>query len=328
MTNRSALRFTHSARYQLAQQPSSRWYLQRTERQNDTCIPRVIVGGPFMAPGISGAGGFALPYFDSTGSALALESSNLRIARIDLTTARTGPRRIRSEYPAGAGFGDAEFRHEEPAMIMRPSRTRRQAAAVPPTPTSRLGAAAPPLRDGRAGGVVVGHHDGLVPRGTLVARRTDSAARAVAPFGLNTQLANWTQSRNALATGALESSTVGVARGDSASVSIQRLTARTCNVVSVGRAGIDNGLVEAQRQVSMLVTVRAPSIQPAGLLLSFGRVDIQGSPTVTTATRTAWTHAFAATRCRRWRRPRGRDSGRGRTCTEWGRLNDGGWSGG
>jgi prepilin-type N-terminal cleavage/methylation domain-containing protein len=90
VTTGSSLRFTRSARYQLAQQPSGRWYLQRTEIQNGTWIPGVIVGGPFMAPGTAGAGGFALTYFDSTGSSLALGSSSLRIARIDLTLRAQG----------------------------------------------------------------------------------------------------------------------------------------------------------------------------------------------------------------------------------------------
>jgi Tfp pilus assembly protein PilX len=166
-------------------------------------------------------------------------------------------------------------------MMLRRARTHRQAATAPRR--LRRGSA---LLLVLAAMVVLAVLSSAAMMASFQEARSSRAgqiqqrALSVAEFGLNTQLANWSQSRNALANGAIESSTIGVARGDSATVSIQRLTSRTYNVVSVGRAGIDNGLLEAQRQVSMLVTVSAPSIQPGGLLMSFGRVDIQGSPTV------------------------------------------------
>jgi hypothetical protein len=113
------------------------------------------------------------------------------------------------------------------------------------------------------------------------AAQIQQRALAVAEYGLNLQLTNWTAARSSMANGAIDSTTVGVARGDSATVRIQRLTSRTYNVVSVGRAGIDNGLLEAQRQVSLLVQMSTPSIRPGGILTSYGDVDIQGSPNVT-----------------------------------------------
>lgn len=113
------------------------------------------------------------------------------------------------------------------------------------------------------------------------AAQIQQRALAVAEYGLNLQLTNWTAARSAMANGAIDSTVVGVARGDTATVRIQRLTSRTYNVVSVGRAGIDNGLLEAQRQVSLLVQLSTPAVRPGGLLTSFGAVDIQGSPSVT-----------------------------------------------
>ncbi|AMW04083.1 hypothetical protein [Gemmatimonas phototrophica] len=113
------------------------------------------------------------------------------------------------------------------------------------------------------------------------AAQIQQRALSVAEYGLNLQLTNWTPARSAMANGAIDSTIVGVASGDSATVRIQRLTSRTFNVISVGRAGIDNGLLEAQRQVSLLVQVSAPSVKPGGLLTSYGAVDIQGSPSVT-----------------------------------------------
>jgi prepilin-type N-terminal cleavage/methylation domain-containing protein len=86
----SALRFTRSARYELARQASGRWYLQRSEVQGGLWTQGIIVGGPFVAPQPSGASGFALSYFDSTGAALAVGGNSRRIARIDLALRAQG----------------------------------------------------------------------------------------------------------------------------------------------------------------------------------------------------------------------------------------------
>lgn len=113
------------------------------------------------------------------------------------------------------------------------------------------------------------------------AAQIQQRAVTVAEYGLNLQLGHWTPTRSAMALGAIDSSTIGVALGDTAVVRIQRLTGVDYHVVSVGRAGVGNGLLEAQRQVSLLVRMSTPSIRPGGIITSFGDVDIQGSPTVT-----------------------------------------------
>mgnify|MGYP001764806386 CR=1 FL=1 len=113
------------------------------------------------------------------------------------------------------------------------------------------------------------------------AAQIQQRALTVAEYGLNLQLANWTSQRSGLALGAIDSSTVGVALGDTAVVRIQRLTNVDYQVVSIGRAGVGNGLLEAQRQVSLLVKMSAPTIRPGGIVTSYGDVDIQGSPDVT-----------------------------------------------
>jgi len=112
------------------------------------------------------------------------------------------------------------------------------------------------------------------------ASQTEQRALTIAEYGLNLQLANWNAARNALPIGTIDSSNVGLDVGDSATVHIQRLSNRAFNVVSVGRAGINIGLLEAQRQVSMVVRISTPDIRPGGVLTAFGDVDIQGSPDV------------------------------------------------
>lgn len=112
------------------------------------------------------------------------------------------------------------------------------------------------------------------------AAQMQQRALTVAEFALNSQLSDWRTQRQSLAVGAIDSVTIGVDVGDTAIVRVQRLTAVDFNVVSVGRAGIGNGLLEAQRQVSMLVRMSAPSIRPGGIITSYGDVDIQGSPLV------------------------------------------------
>jgi hypothetical protein len=112
------------------------------------------------------------------------------------------------------------------------------------------------------------------------AAQIQQRAVAVAEFALNQQLSNWRPQRQGMAVGAIDSIAVGVDLGDTAIVRVQRLTSTDFNVVSVGRAGIGNGLMEAQREVSMLVIFRAPTVRPGGILTSFGDVDVQGSPTL------------------------------------------------
>jgi hypothetical protein len=103
-------------------------------------------------------------------------------------------------------------------------------------------------------------------------------AQAVAEFGMNQQLASWATTRNSMANGAIDSTVVVVQTGDTARVRVQRLNAKTFNIVSIGRAAIGNGLLEAQRQTSLLVRVSSPSINPLGLLSIYNGLNVQGSP--------------------------------------------------
>jgi len=112
------------------------------------------------------------------------------------------------------------------------------------------------------------------------AAQIQQRALTVAEFALNQQLSSWRSERQSMAVGAIDSLAVGVDLGDTAIVRVQRLSSTDFNVVSVGRAGIGNGLMEAQRDVSMVVNFRSPVIQPGGILMTYGDVDIQGSPTV------------------------------------------------
>lgn len=107
-------------------------------------------------------------------------------------------------------------------MMLRRARTHRQAATAPRR--LRRGSA---LLLVLAAMVVLAVLSSAAMMASFQEARSSRAgqiqqrALTVAEFGLNTQLASWSQSRNALANGAIESSTIGVARGDSATVSIQ-----------------------------------------------------------------------------------------------------------
>jgi len=80
----SALRFTRSAKYELATQSSGRWYLQRSELQGGAWSTPVVLSGPYVPPAVSSTGGLVLSYFDSTGAAVAVGGNPRRIARIDV----------------------------------------------------------------------------------------------------------------------------------------------------------------------------------------------------------------------------------------------------
>lgn len=128
------------------------------------------------------------------------------------------------------------------------------------------------------------------------ASQIQQRALTVAEFGLNQQLANWPATRQAMAVGAIDEVRVPVALGDEALVRVQRLNPLLFNVVSVGRAGIGNGLMEAQRQVSQLVRFSTPSIRPTGTFTTFGNVTISGSMSLTgrNTTPPGWTGCPAA----------------------------------
>lgn len=127
------------------------------------------------------------------------------------------------------------------------------------------------------------------------AAQLQQRALTVAEFALNQQLSNWTAQRRSLALGAIDSIAVGVALGDTAMVRVQRLTPVDFNIVSVGRAGIGSGLMEAQREVSMLVRLSSPTIRTPGLLTVSDNLRLQGSPLVDGTNRipSGWTSCGA-----------------------------------
>ncbi len=112
-------------------------------------------------------------------------------------------------------------------------------------------------------------------------QQQEQRALAVAEYGLNQQIANWTSIRNQLANGAIDSSKVVVASGDTASVSVMRLNSRAFLVVSSGRTKGGSNRLETQRQVSMLVSISTPSLVSAATITSFGATSITGSATLT-----------------------------------------------
>lgn len=128
------------------------------------------------------------------------------------------------------------------------------------------------------------------------AAQLQQRALTVAEFALNQQLSNWTAQRQSLALGAIDSIAVGVALGDTAIVRVQRLTQVDYNIVSVGRAGIGSGLMEAQREVSMLVRTSSPTIRVPGLLTVSDNLDVRGSPLIDGTNRipSGWTTCGAS----------------------------------
>lgn len=158
----------------------------------------------------------------------------------------------------------------------RPSRVRRGAAllitlvAMVVLAILSTGAVLGAMQDFRAG------------RNTLVEQR----AFAVAEFGLNQEISTWDRARNlpapkGMAIGAIDSTNVFVAHGDTARVRVQRLTETTFWVVSVGRANIGNSALEAQRQTHMVVRIAYPTINPGGSLVTAGNISVKGSAAIT-----------------------------------------------
>ena len=114
-------------------------------------------------------------------------------------------------------------------------------------------------------------------RNSLVEQR----ALAIAEYGLNQQLSNWTAARNAMAVGAIDSMNVGIATGDTARVALTRLTNDLFSVVSVGRASVGNGTLEAQRQSNLIVRISFPTRTPGAAIEAHGNISIKGSADVT-----------------------------------------------
>ena len=132
------------------------------------------------------------------------------------------------------------------------------------------------------GAVLGAMQDFRAGRNTLVEQR----AFAVAEYGLNQEISRWDRARNlpapkGMAIGAIDSTNVFVAQGDTARVRVQRLTETTFWVVSVGRANIGNGALESQRQTHMVVRIAYPTINPGGAIVTAGSIDVRGSAEIT-----------------------------------------------
>ncbi len=118
-------------------------------------------------------------------------------------------------------------------------------------------------------------------RNTLVEQR----AFAVSEFGLNAEVSNWDRSRNlpapvGMLVGAMDTTRVYVASGDSARVSIKRISDNSFWVVSEGRANIGSSALESGRQTGAYVRLAYPTINPGGAITSAGNVRVQGSAEV------------------------------------------------
>lgn len=116
-------------------------------------------------------------------------------------------------------------------------------------------------------------------RNALVEQR----AFAVAEFGLNSEISNWDRSRNlpgGMAVGAIDSTKVYPASGDTAWVKVTRLTDNTFFVVSEGIASVGKRDLESRRLTSAYVRIAYPSIDPKGAITAAGDVKVQGSALV------------------------------------------------
>jgi hypothetical protein len=119
-----------------------------------------------------------------------------------------------------------------------------------------------------------------IGRNTLVEQRSFN----VAEYGLNYDVSNWDQTRN------LESNfPVGKTDknpryvnliGDTAWVTVTRLTPTNFLVVSSGRANIDQATSQSFRRTSMMVQIAYPSVTLKGAVVSGGTVKLGGSGAV------------------------------------------------
>ncbi|MEI6739680.1 MAG: hypothetical protein WCK74_05140 [Gemmatimonadaceae bacterium] len=132
-------------------------------------------------------------------------------------------------------------------------------------------------------------------RNSLVEQR----AMAVAEYGLNQQVAGWTDPSTlaritALTVGGIDSSSRYAVNGDSARVYVTRLSTINYLVSAVGRAGIGNAQLEAQRQTQLLMKVVAATtttLRPPAVMSVNGRVKVEGSASIsgTNSAPSGWT---------------------------------------
>jgi hypothetical protein len=133
-----------------------------------------------------------------------------------------------------------------------------------------------------AGGFAASQQTFRGGRNSLVEQR----AFGVAEFGLNQQMAQWDPSLNlppsagGFPIGAVNDTTVWVAGVDTARVRITRLSAMLYWIESIGRASIPNPHLQATRDVSALVRLAYPTIQPKGAVTAGGNINITGDATI------------------------------------------------
>lgn len=141
-----------------------------------------------------------------------------------------------------------------------------------------------------------------VGRNTLVVQR----AFSVAEYGLNSEISNWDKGRylpgtaSYMAPGAVDSTPVFVADGDTARVRVSRLNNNTFWVVSEGSAGMGVAQVKSVQRTNALVRVAYPSVNVRGALTTAtdvkinGTAEIWGSPQPGTP---AWQHLDQWAQC-------------------------------
>ncbi|HSA54476.1 MAG TPA: hypothetical protein VLE53_02175 [Gemmatimonadaceae bacterium] len=117
-------------------------------------------------------------------------------------------------------------------------------------------------------------------RNSLVEQR----AFAISEFGLNSEISNWDRARNlpgsGFTVGSIDNNQVYVAEGDTAWVSVTRLSDNGFWVVSEGKAHMGQVKLESRRQTSAYVRIAYPSITPKGAITAAGNVTLQGAATV------------------------------------------------
>jgi hypothetical protein len=174
--------------------------------------------------------------------------------------------------------------------MIRPSfRVRGQATARQPRATARRGAALTIalvflvlIGILAAGGFTSSQQTFRGGRNALVEQR----AFGVAEFGLNQQMAQWNTALNlppsagGFPVGAIDNSAVWVAQGDTARVRITRLGPMLYWIESIGRASIPSPQLQATRDVSALVRLAYPTIQPKGAITAGGDIRLWGAATV------------------------------------------------
>lgn len=110
---------------------------------------------------------------------------------------------------------------------------------------------------------------------------------AVAEYGLNAEVSDWNTGRNltegsgGMAIGARDSLTRYVADGDTAFVSVTRLTDNTFWVISDGRASMGTFAQESRRRTNAMVRLAYPTLNPDGAITSAGQVELTGASLVT-----------------------------------------------